>query len=72
MQGVIMSIEKIKDEDVILAAPREDGDAQVSADELPGKQHPMLLLEVEEDDLGGDPYNRTGTFCQIELKNKVQ
>ena len=32
----------------------------------------MLSLEVVDDDLGGDPYNRTGTFCQIALKNREQ
>lgn len=60
-----MSREKIKTEEVELAAP------QGIASTVPNKQLHMLSLEVDEDS-GGDPYNRTGQFCIVALKNKEQ
>jgi hypothetical protein len=30
----------------------------------------VLSLQIEEDDLGGDPYNRTGHFCLLDIKER--
>jgi len=32
----------------------------------------LVGLELQDEDFGGDPYNRTGQFCVIDLKNKEQ
>jgi len=32
----------------------------------------LVALEIQDEDFGGDPYNRTGQFCVIDLKNKEQ
>ena len=61
-----MSTEKIKTEDVELAGAGRD-----IADTIPGRQVQVLSLEIDEDQ-GGDPYNRTGQFCVVDLKNKDQ
>jgi hypothetical protein len=34
------------------------------------KRLEVLSLELEDDNLGGDPYNRTGSFCQLDLKDR--
>jgi hypothetical protein len=37
--------------------------------ETPVKGVRMLSLEIEEN-LGGDPYNRTGQFCLLDIKKR--
>lgn len=61
-----MSTENIKTEDVELASAGQD-----VADTIPDKQLQVLSLETDEDS-GGDPYNRTGQFCIVALKNREQ
>jgi hypothetical protein len=61
-----MSTEKTKTENVELARAGQD-----IADTVPDRQLQVLSLEVD-DDSGGDPYNRTGQFCIVDLKNKEQ
>ena len=61
-----MSTEKTKTEDVELATAGQD-----AADSVPNQQVQVLSLQIDED-LGGDPYNRTGQFCIVKLKNKQQ
>lgn len=61
-----MSTEKIKPEKVELVSANPG-----ISDTIPDKQLQVLSLEIEED-FGGDPYNRTGQFCIVDLKNKGQ
>ena len=39
---------------------------------IPRQSIDLLALEIEHDDAGGDPYNRTGQFCLAELKRRDQ
>ncbi|MDH3756212.1 MAG: hypothetical protein OEV10_01275 [Gammaproteobacteria bacterium] len=39
---------------------------------IPRQQLDLLALEIEDDDLGSDPYNRTGQFYLAELKKRDQ
>ena len=65
-----MSTRKITTEDVEIGSMVADRDS-TSADTVPNKRLELLSLELEED-VGGDPYNRTGQFCVIDLKNREQ
>jgi len=38
----------------------------------PARPLELVALELQDEDSGGDPYNRTGQFCVIDLKNKEQ
>ena len=71
MKGVIMSTEKTAAEDAKLKAGTR-GKQQDAAETVPDQQLRVLSLEIEDDNSGGDPYNRTGQFCLIELRNKEQ
>ena len=43
--------------------------AEVVLENKPAKAVDVLNLEIDEDfDLGGDPYNHTGSHCVIELE----
>ena len=65
-----MSTKKIATEELELtSAARKQ---QVASNKEPNDRLGVLSLEIEDDDFGGDPYNRTGQFCQIELRNKEQ
>jgi hypothetical protein len=66
----IMSIEKFTAKDDALQdagkAPKQiRGAAAAPKDNLR-----VLSLEIADDDYGSDPYNRTGQFCQLELKDR--
>jgi hypothetical protein len=37
---------------------------------VPNGHLKVLSLEFEDDNLGADPYNRTGSFCQLESKDR--
>ena len=65
-----MSTRKITTEDVEIGGMSADREP-ASEDTLPNKRLEVLSLEFEED-VGGDPYNRTGQFCVIDLKNREQ
>lgn len=40
-----------------------------AAEAAPHANVRVMSLEIVDDDLGGDPYNRTGQFCVPELKD---
>ena len=46
----------------------------VTADDVattpPKKPVKVVALEIEESDLGGDPYNHTGSFCVPEFEEE--
>ena len=67
-----MSTGKDKAEDAKLATVAEGDKRRRAANTSPKEQARALSLQVEEDDFGGDPYNRTGQFCLIELRNREQ
>jgi hypothetical protein len=46
-----------------------DSDA-VDTPASPQKKVDLLALEIETDDSGGDPYNRTGQFYLADLKRQ--
>jgi len=65
-----MSIEKTTAEQ---AKPRDaqKGNRQHDAAATAPNGHlKVLSLEFEDDNFGADPYNRTGSFCQIDLKDE--
>ncbi len=37
---------------------------------MPRQQIELPALEIEDDNYGGDPYNRTGQFCLADLKKR--
>jgi hypothetical protein len=37
---------------------------------MPRQQIELPALEIEDDDCGGDPYNRTGQFYLADLKKR--
>ena len=45
-------------------------DATKPEDETPPKGLRVLSLRLEEEDQGGDPYNRTGQFYIAELRKR--
>jgi hypothetical protein len=62
-----MSIEK----NAAWKAGQEHEPQQAGADnETPVKGMRVLSLQIEEEDLGGDPYNRTGHFCLLDIKER--
>ena len=43
---------------------------EIAVDETPVKGVEVLSLRVDDDfDLGGDPYNRTGSHCIIKVED---
>jgi len=49
----------------------EHGPNQLRATEAaPRANVRVMLLEVVDDDLGGDPYNRTGQFCVLKPQDR--
>lgn len=68
-QVEIMSIEKLAEEAGPRSAHQSDG-RTIAADAVSNKNVKILALEFEDDNFGSDPYNSTGQFCQIELKDK--
>ena len=65
-----MSKQKITTENIQFGVQTGDPGTG-STNTVPDRQLEVLSLELEED-AGGDPYNRTGQFCVIDLKNKAQ
>ena len=62
-----MSIEK----NAAWKAEREHEPQQAGVDnETPAKGVRVLSLQIEDEDLGGDPYNRTGHFCLLDIKER--
>lgn len=66
----IMSIEKTTVEKGI-APNTSEGRNQLDAAKTPSNEHlKVLSLEIEDDNFGADPYNRTGQFCKIKLDDR--
>jgi len=69
-QGMIMSIEKTTAEAARPRDAQEDRSQLDAAATVPNGQLKVLSLEFEDDNFGADPYNRTGSFCQLEQKDR--
>lgn len=65
-----MSIDKTTAKDAELQATRPGATQATSADTETMKRLEVMSLELEDDNFGGDPYNRTGSFCQLDLKDR--
>ena len=65
-----MSTEKIRAEEAELQATRPGATQSTAADVDTMTRLEVLSLELEDDNSGGDPYNRTGSFCQLELEDR--
>ena len=66
-----MSIEKLTARTaphLIAGRSRPQPEAQV---DVPAEQLEFLSLSIE-DDVGGDPYNRTGQHCLADLKKRAR
>ena len=48
-------------------APATRGKARVAVDKAPKRDVEVVSLEIIDDDLGGDPYNRTGSHCVLKI-----
>ena len=67
---LIMSIEKSTAKEAELQATRPGAIRSTEADAETMTRLEVLSLELEDDNLGGDPYNRTGSFCQLDLQDR--
>lgn len=47
--------------------PAVRGKGQMTGDKAPERDVEVVSLEIADDDLGGDPYNRTGTHCVLKV-----
>jgi len=65
-----MSIEKTTAEAAKLRNAREGSSRLDTAATVPNGHLKALSLEFEDDNFGADPYNRTGSFCQLGLKDR--
>lgn len=54
------------------AGPDPNRDPANPEDDTPAKGVRVLSLKLEEEDPGGDPYNRTGQFYTQELRKREQ
>jgi len=48
-----------------MRAVRDKG--KLAVDKAPKRDVEVVSLEIIDDDLGGDPYNRTGTHCVLKI-----
>ena len=65
-----MTIDRLTAESAPQEDPRNLDSRDADSPEMPRQQLELLALEIEQDDFGGDPYNRTGQFCVEELKKR--
>ena len=47
--------------------PAVAGKGKVAGDKAPKRDVEVVSLELADDDLGGDPYNHTGTHCVLKI-----
>ncbi len=47
--------------------PAASGTARKAGEKVPKRDVEVVPLEIADDDLGGDPYNRTGTHCVLKI-----
>ena len=64
-----MSTQKTTAKEAPLQSTKRDA-TQANAADAKISQLKVLSLELEDDNLGADPYNRTGSFCQLDLKDR--
>lgn len=43
------------------------GTGKLAADKTPKREVEVMSFEIADDDLGGDPYNHTGTHCVLKI-----
>ena len=65
-----MSTEKITAKEAELQVTRPGATQVTSADTATMKRLEVLSLELEDDNFGADPYNSSGQFCQLDLKDR--
>jgi hypothetical protein len=66
---VIMTNDKTTVNSIPLV-PAVRGQASVAESSKPAKDVKVVSLSIDEnDDFGGDPYNRTGSHCVLDLKD---
>jgi hypothetical protein len=65
-----MSTEKITAKEAELQVTRPGAAQATSPDTETMKRLEVLSLELEDDNFGADPYNSTGQFCQLDLKDR--
>ncbi len=47
--------------------PAVTGKGKVAGAKAPKRDVEVVSLELADDDLGGDPYNHTGTHCVLKI-----
>ena len=67
---LIMSIEKSTAKVAELQSAIQDPKQVHPAEAVPNAAIRGLSLEFEDDNFGEDPYNRTGQFCRLALKDR--
>ena len=66
----IMSIDKTTAKDAELRDTSLVSEQMSTSETMPNGKLRVLALELEDDNLGSDPYNTTGQFCLLELKDR--
>jgi hypothetical protein len=66
----IMSIDRTTAKDAELRDASLVSEPISVSETVPNAKLRVLALELEDDNFGGDPYNSTGQFCQLELKDR--
>ncbi len=65
-----MSIDKTTAKDAELQDASLVSEQVHATETVPNAKLRVLALELEADNFGGDPYNSTGQFCQLDLKDR--
>lgn len=65
-----MSIDKATAKDAELQDVSLMSEQMHASETVPNAKLRVLALELEDDNLGSDPYNSTGQFCQLELEDR--
>ncbi len=47
--------------------PAVRGKGKLAGEKAPQNDVAVVSLEIADDDLGGDPYNHTGTHCVLKI-----
>ncbi len=67
-----MSIDKLATESPPHGSTRKPDPGPGDTSAMPRLQIELPALAIEDDDCGGDPYNRTGQFYLADLKKRGQ
>lgn len=65
-----MSIDKTTAKDAELQDASLVSEPMHASETVPNAKLRVLALELEDDNFGADPYNSTGQFCQLDLKDR--